>query len=288
MIDRPGALRIRDVRRRFEDAAADFDSVDFLHRAAADGMFERMLPIQFDTKRIIDLCCATGQMSRKLAAQYRRSRVLSVDLSGNMLRKAKSARSRWSGIREIQADANALPFAVGSADLVFANLLLPWIDDVPRFFGEIARVLQKGGLFVFSTLGPDSLIELRQAWQDIDSLQHVNSFIDMHDLGDALLHSNLHGPVLDVDKLTVNYTDTASLIRDLSLAGARNSLRERRRSLTPKGDFRALNRNLQQHFTDGKLSLQLEIVYGHAWGAGAPQPPGEYRLDVAQVSRRRR
>lgn len=287
MNDRPGALRRRDVQRRFDRAAAHFESADFVHRAAADGLFERMLPIQFESARIIDLGCATGQASRALAKRHRRSKIISVDISGGMLKKAGSAHTRWSRISEVQADANALPFASGGTDLVFANLLLPWIDDVPVFLDEIARVLRQGGLFVFSTLGPDSLIELRRAWQNIDSLPHVNQFIDMHDLGDALLHCRLHDPVLDVDKLTVNYRDIASLIRDLSHVGARNSLRNRRRSLTAKGDLAALRQGLEAQFREATLPLQLEIVYGHAWGSGPPLPPGEYRLDATRVTRRR-
>lgn len=288
MSENPGALNRQDVQRRFERAARHFDDADFLHRATAEGMLERMLPMRLQATRIIDLGSATGNASRRLAKLYRPGRVVSLDLSAAMLAKARSARGWLAKISEVQADATALPFADGSADLVFANLLLPWIDDVPAFFCEVARVLQKDGLFVFSTLGPDSLLSLRQAWQTIDRAEHVNRFADMHDVGDALLQGRLRDPVLDVDNMSLHYSDVDALFRDLTNAGARNSLIGRRRTLTPKQDLAALKRHLRQQMQDDALAMRLELIFGHAWGSGPATAAGEYRLDPAEITRRRR
>jgi malonyl-CoA O-methyltransferase len=283
-----GALNRDHVRRRFERTASSFGNADFVHRHAAAELFERLSPVVLEARRILDLGSAAGAASRMLARTHKRSRVLSVDLSLGMLRKAKSSRSRFARISELQADAARLPLAAGCIDLVFANMLLPWSDDNPGLFREIGRVLRKEGLFAFSALGPSSLRELREAWRAVDDDEHVNRFLDMHDLGDQLVRAGLRDPVLDVDRLNVAWRSSADLFRDLTAAGARNSLERRRRTLTGKRRFAAMRERLERALAGGSMPLGLELVFGHAWGGGAPLPAGEYRLDVGDIGRRRR
>lgn len=285
---RPGALNARHVRRRFDRVATTFGGADFVHRRAAEGMLERMAPMQADPRLILDAGSASGAASRTLAARFRRSRVISLDSSLAMLRQAKRLRSRFGRLREVQGDARQLPFRTGSIDLVFANMLLPWIDDGPAFFQDVARILRVGGLFVFSALGPDSLREIRDAWRAADGGEHVNMFPDMHDVGDGLGQSGLLEPVLDVDYLTVTYDNLTSLFADLTAAGARNCLSGRRKTLTGRRLFETLRHSLEERIRDGRLSLPLELVFGHAWGGGPRAAPGEYAFDVAAIGRRRR
>lgn len=281
-----GTLRRKDVRRSFDRAAETFDSTDFVHRHVADGLLERLQPMRLEAKTVLDLGSATGQRSRQLASTFRRARVVSVDISAMMLGVGRANRGRFSRVREVQADALQLPFADRSVDLVFANLLLPWIDDIPRCFGEISRVLRREGLFLFSTLGPDSLAELRSAWRTVDGYQHVNAFGDMHDIGDALVRARLLDPVLDVDYLNVSYQEPEKLFADLTVVGARNALRLRPPGLTGRGKFAAFRERLWDAAGDGGLELKLEIVFGHCWGSGTQQKPGEYRVDVGRIGRR--
>lgn len=276
----------RSLRRRFDRAAAHFDDADFVHRHAAAGLLERLAPMQVAPARILDIGAATGNASRELARRYRKSRILSIDLSLAMLSRARSRRSRLARIREIQAEAMRLPLADGCVDLVFANLYLPWSGDPPRFFGEVRRVLRKEGLFAFATLGPDSLRELREAWEAAGGGAHVNPFADMHDVGDAILRAGLADPVLDVDRLSVTWPDSRALFRDLTAAGARNSLARRRETLTGKQRFAVMREHLEARLAAAPISF--EIVFGHAWGTGPAPPAGEYRLDVADIGRRLR
>jgi len=279
-----GALKLSDVRRRFDRAATDFDAADFVHRACREGLIERLLPVKIEPARILDLGAATGSGSRQLAKAYRKSRVVSYDVSGSMLRIAKQKKSFLSKVTEVQGDALGLPFRAGCFDLVFANLLLPWISDLPACFTEVARVLKKGGVFAFSAIGPDSLANMRSAWSDED--HHVNRFPDMHDIGDALVNAGLSDPVLDVDYLTVTYRNYDDLYRDLTASGARNCLVHRRQSLTGKGRFREMESALAASFEAGELPLRLELVYGHAWGTGPRPRPGEYLLSPASIGKR--
>lgn len=286
MSSKPGTLKLRDVQRRFDRAATSFDDVDFVHRATSNGLIDRLEPMTIEVKRILDLGGATGSASRELRSRFKRSCIIVLDASREMLSAAERKRSWFSRVSMLQANAMALPLQTGCVDLVFSNLLLPWIDDLQAVFTEVGRVLKKGGLFAFSALGPDSLSALRDAWSFVDSNPHVNLFADMHDLGDGLVRAGLRDPVLDTDFLNVSYRDTKSLFRDLTLLGARNSLAGRARALTGKRRFREMESRLRERFHDGLLELGLELVYGHAWGGGPPQPSGEYRFDAAEIGRR--
>ncbi|MEX0976500.1 MAG: methyltransferase domain-containing protein [Woeseia sp.] len=242
--------------------------------------------MQIEVKRVLDAGAAHGHASRVLRRRFRGSHVTSLDLSFGMLQAARRARSRFARISELQADAMALPIRSDSIDLVFANLLLPWIDDPGSFLAGVARVLRKDGLFVFSALGPDSLAELRDAWRTIDDAEHVHPFMDMHNVGDALMQAGLREPVVDVEHLTVTYGSVQSLFSDLTDAGARNCLRGRARGLTGRGRFEAVQKSLEARFDNGQLAVSLELVFGHAWGGGPPGPPGEFLLAPESIGRR--
>jgi len=206
-----------------------------------------------------------------------------------MLSKSRRKRSRFSFSRSsyVQANASSLPFKDQSIDFVFSNLLLPFVDKPELVFEEVARVLQKGGVFTFATLGPDSLLEISRAWSRVDNHAHVNRFLDMHDIGDALLRSGLRDPVLDVDHLSVQYHDAARLFADLTSVGARNTLQQRSRSLVGKRRFNKMVGALAGNPGDSTIKLDLELVYGHCWGGGARMDPANYAVDASRIPRRR-
>lgn len=282
------ALVFRDVQRRFDRSASRFDDADFIHRVTFDALLQRLAPVTIQPRNILDLGCAAGAGTKQLVRRFSGSRVVSLDASLAMLRRVRQRRSLFTKPSTLQADASRIPIKDGGVDLVFANMLLPWIDDLPACLLEIARVLRKDGLFAFATFGPDSLSEIREAWHSIDEDWHVNAYPDMHDIGDAIVRAGLRDPVLDVDYLTVTYGDTAALYRDLTNAGARNSLNGRRQTLTGKKRFKAMDDLLAARMANDVLSLRLELVYGHAWGGGPRSPDGEFRFDPALISRRRR
>ncbi len=280
-------LNISDVRRRFDHAAHRFDAVDFVHSATRDGLLARLEPMTIEARTILDLGSATGSGSRLLARRFRRARIVAVDLSRNMLEATRRKRSRFTRRLSVQANAEELPFADQSIDVIFANLLLPWVSDPVLLFAEVSRVLRKDGLFLFSTLGPDSLGEIRDAWACVDTREHANRFFDMHDIGDAAIRAGLRDPVLDVDRLSVTYNDAEALFRDLTDMGARNCLQNRERSLGGAGRFRAMKAALDDQRKGGLLTLDLELVYGHCWGSGPQSTDGEYRINAERISHRR-
>lgn len=282
-------LKLRDVRRRADNAAAKFDAADFVHAVTREGLFERLQPLLLEPARIIDLGSATGSATAGLRKRFRGAQLVSLDLSRYMLQQAQRKRAWLSLSRPtfVQADAKRMPFQAQSVDLVFCNLMLPYVDRPERVFEEVARVLKQGGVFAFATLGPDSLQELRDGWGGVDSDVRVNHFPDMHDIGDALVRSGLRDPVLDVDRLSVEYESPARIFNDLSDVGARNTLEQRRRPLTGKQRFARMQEALTANAADGKIRLNLELVYGHCWGGGPRKDPANYTIEASRIPRRR-
>jgi malonyl-CoA O-methyltransferase len=277
----------RDIRRRFDRAAPRFDTADFVHAVTRDGLLQRLEPLLVEARTILDLGAATGATGRLLRQRFRRAHVVSLDFSRPMLDEARARRSRWSKSSFVLADAEQLPFADGAFDLVVANQLLPWLPEPGRMFGEVARVLRKGGVFAFATLGPDSLQQLSRAWSGIDAAAHVNPFADMHDIGDSLVRAGLADPVLDVDRLAIGYECADKLFTDLTHVGARNALAARPRGLLGRRRFRAMKDALLASGDEESIVLDLELVYGHCWGSGAQNDPGQFLIDANRIPLRR-
>ncbi len=275
------------MRRRFERAAASFDDADFVHAVTREGLLARLQPLVVEASTVVDLGSATCSTSQALSKRFGRAHIISVDLAHNMLQRGRKKRAWFSRSSFVQATAAALPFSAQSIDVVFANLLLPWVDDPNQVFSEIARILRKGGVFAFATLGPDSLLEIRRAWSQVDNNAHVNHFLDMHDLGDGLVNAGFADPVLDVDRLSISYDNTEKLFADLTAVGGRNALRQRNHALVGKQHFRQMTEELQRSGTDGKITLDLELVFGHCWGAGPRMDATNYRIDANTIPRRK-
>lgn len=282
------ALNLQHVRRRFDRAADGFDDIDFVHATTRDGLFERLQPVTVEATTVLDLGAATGSATRRLARRFRGARIISVDLSHRMLEVARGKRRWFARQSLLQAQAAALPLADGSIDVVYSNMMLPWVDNPGTVFGEVARVLRPGGLFAFSTLGPDSLLVLRHAWQAADRGEHVFQFPDMHDVGDALVGASLADPVLDVDRLSVSYASPAAIFEELTAAGARNSLANRTRTMVGKQRFAHMTESLSARSRDGRITVELELVYGHCWGTGGRPRDGEFRVAAEGIPLRRR
>jgi len=281
------SLNTRDIRRRFDRAARGFDNADFVHGVTRDGLFARLEPVVIDARVVVDLGCATGSATARLAKRFRGAKIIAVDLSQQMLERCRAKQGWFSKTSVVQASGTAMPFKEQSVDIIFANLLLPWVSDTAEIAAEVSRVLRKDGLFVFATLGPDSLLELRDAWVGDANHAHVNRFIDMHDVGDAMVRSGLRDPVLDVDRLSVTYESAQDLFRDLTATGGRNALSMRSRSLTGKQRFAAMCERLEKTDLGDPLKLDLELVYGHCWGGGPRLSSGDVRIDASAIPVRR-
>lgn len=281
------------VRSSFDRAAASYDRVAVLQREVGARLLERLDYIRLQPTTVVDVGAGTGHLSKALAQRYTGAQIIALDLAPNMLRSARRHAGMLARLRGKQrfvcGDAERLPLANHSADLVFSNVTLQWCNDLDAVFGEFRRVLKPGGLLLFSTFGPDTLKELREAWARADAAQHVSAFIDMHDVGDALQRAAFADPVMDAERLTLTYADTHQLMRELKSLGAHNAAAGRARGLTGKGRLRTMTDAYEARRRDGVLPATFEVVYGLAWapsGAVNLREDGVVKIAVDSLRRR--
>jgi malonyl-CoA O-methyltransferase len=201
-----------------------------------------------------------------LQKTYPRARIYAIDIAYEMLRQARARFRLLSKKRLLAADMERLPFASRSFDLVFSSLAMPWSNDAGATLREFARVSRPGALLMFSSFGPGTLHELADSWEALDSYPHVHRFVDMHDVGDAMLAAGFTQPVVDAETIRVEYRAFRSLLDDLRNIGASNADVGRRRGLTTAAQLSRLEARYRKHgFEDGKYVASYEVVYGHAW-----------------------
>jgi malonyl-CoA O-methyltransferase len=284
-------LDSRAVRRSFDAASTDYDAAAVLQREVRSRLLERLDFVKVDPTVIVDLGAGTGHASRALKDRYPRAQVIALDIAQGMLVEAKRRVGWLRRFERVCADAGRLPLKDRTVDLVVSNLMLQWCDPPDAVLAEVKRILKPGGLFTFTSLGPDTLRELRLAWSKVDDHPHVHRFIDMHDLGDALVRAGLAEPVLDVENFTLTYQDARALMRELKMIGARNAAQERSPGLTGRGALRTLVSAYEQFRRDGVLPATYEVVYGQAWGRlnepHASPRGAEVRIPVDSLRTRR-
>ena len=277
------ALEPGRVRRAFDRAAGTYDSAAVLHAKVREELLQRLQLVTLVPQVVLDAGAGTGHASRALKRLYPKAQVVALDSSLQMLKVAAKQQSWLRPFERICADAELLPLRDGSVDLILSNLMLQWCNP-DAVFAEFRRLLKPSGLLSFSSLGPDTLRELRSAWGQIDAHSHVNQFIDMHDLGDALVRSGFAAPVLDVERFTLQYLDVRKVAADLKATGAHNSTAGRARGLTSPRKFAAMQAAYEQFRQDGRLPATYEVVFAHAWAPAHaarrdPQEPASVSLE---------
>jgi malonyl-CoA O-methyltransferase len=281
----------RRLRRIFDRRAATFDDVAFLPREIAQRMRERLDYIKISPASVLDAGCGAGEDLPALRERFPEAPVFGTDLSHAMLSRAldhDGGDTSWRrflpasigralgtrGPRFAQADFSALPFAAGAFEFVWSNLALHWHSRPDLVFPEWQRVLKVSGLLMFSTLGPDTLKELRGAYAQVEAAHglgaraHVIDFVDMHDLGDMLVESGFEIPVMDQETLTITYRSPESLLADVRRWGAYPFVRADAAPQAARRLHRALLAALEaRRSPDGTIALTFEVIYGHAWKA---------------------
>jgi malonyl-CoA O-methyltransferase len=284
------ALDVGRVRRAFDRASPAYDKSAVLQARVRAELLERLSLFRLQPHVALDLGAGTGQAAQALKHAYRGARIIALDLSPGMLREARRASGIFRKFARVCADAVRLPLATSSVDLIFSSLMLPWCSDLQHAFTEARRVLKPGGLFAFSTLGPDTLKELRAAWAAADGHSHINRFLDLHDVGDALMQAGFAEPVLDVERLELTYRDIFALLRDLKASGSQNATRARPRALMGRARLHKMRAAYEAFRRGERLPASFEILYATAWGtADAPHAAlieGEARIPVSAIRRR--
>ena len=283
----PFALDKRLARRSFDRAAATYDAAAVLQNEICRRMLARLDYIKLEPAVVLDAGSGTGNAVAGLMSRWPRARVIALDLALEMARRARARRPWWkralhgARLAAVCGDIERLPLASGRAGMVWSNLALQWIAEPRQACAELYRVLAPGGLLMFSSFGPDTLKELRVAFEGVDAHTHVHRFMDMHDVGDRLIESGFSDPVMDMEAVTLTYENARALMRDLKAIGARNMTFGRRGGLAGKKRFSRMERNYEAFRRDGRLPATFEVVYGHAWKpAPRVSPTGHPVIDI--------
>ncbi len=277
-----------DVRRSFSRAAASYDDAAFLQREVCDRLFERLQYIKLNPVNALDMGAGTGYSTEKLRATYPQAHTIALDCAQGMLEFARQklnppapslsfAQRLLATVRPVASasprttfvcgDAENLPLAAESVDLIVSSLTIQWCDPL-AVAKEAYRVLKPNGCFMFTTFGPDTLKELRSAFKAVDDKPHVNQFLDMHDVGDQLLNAGFTDPVMDQEIITLTYTTLKPLLRELKAIGAHNMMPGRAQGLLSKSAWTTLQTTYEafrRADLDAKLPATYEVVYGQAW-----------------------
>lgn len=275
----------RHVRRAFARAAPGYDAAARLQHEIETRLLESLEFHATAPAVVADIGCGPGRASVALQKHWPKAMVVALDLALPMLRETRR-RAGWRPFARVPqpvcADVRALPFAEGSVDVVFSNLCVQWVDDLPALFAGLRRILRPGGLLLVSTFGPDTLQELREAFAAADAAPHVSPFATIAQFGDALMHAGFRDPVLDRDTLVTHYPELPALMRELRAIGATNALATRRHTLTGRARFAAASAAYETLRTPAGLPASWEVITAMAWSPQPGAPIREAGMDVAR------
>lgn len=276
-----GIFDTAQVRRSFGRAAASYDAHAILQQEVQSRLQERLDDADLAPSRIVDLGSGTGHGTAALRKRYPQAQTIALDLALPMLRAAKKNRGWLRPFARVCGDVEALPLVESSVDLLHSNLCLQWSGNLEAAFENFRRVMRPKGLLLFSTFAPQTLNELRAAFAEVDGDAHVSGFLDIQQIGDALLAAGFRDPVLERDVFTLTYPDVRSLMRELRAIGATNADRGRSRALTGKRHLQRVIDAYEPFRQDGLLPATYEVVYAQAWAPEAGQPIRSGSQDIA-------
>lgn len=247
----------KKVAQSFSRAAVTYDSAAQLQRDIGAQLFAGLsdnLPAQ---SLVLDLGSGTGFFTQQLAAKYRQSRIVGLDIAQGMLHYAAEQRSEISWLC---ADAELLPFADNSVDIIFSSLAIQWCNNLPQLFSELTRVLKLGGCVHIATLGPHTLHELKSAWQKVDDYVHVNRFQSMQAVVEAI-SSQLIVDNVRQENRTLYYERLVDLTRELKALGAHNINSGKPEGLTGRSRLLAFKNAYELLRTPKGLSATYDVIY---------------------------
>lgn len=298
-MSQPNPLRLNSRHVALQFARRNpLDPAQFLYGEIAQRMLQRLSYIRISPNTVLDAGCGNAHALEPLRAQYPDVNYIGLDFCEPILETARnrfaSKPGFWQKLRNRPtppatfrlADMAETGLEAESIDLIWSNMALHWHPEPHRVIAEWRRILRPGMLTMFSSLGPGSLVELRNAIQNADLGTATPQFVDMHDFGDLLLENGFTDPVMDQEVITLTYRSAEKLLQDMRILGGNPSI-DRHAGLTGRGWQQRLIQSLeQQRHVDGTLHLTIEVAYGHAWRTAAHRTAtGETRISISSIGR---
>jgi len=247
------------LRQSFSAASTTYDGVAGLQRTVG-----RSLLAAIDTAKlsgtVLDIGCGTGFLTGGLLALSSGLSVIALDIALPMLQTAQRKLPTNANVHYVCADADALPLARHSVDHVFSNLALQWCSRPATVFNEIRRVLKPGGQLLYSTFGPQTLQELKAAWEQVDSYSHVNEFYRPEELRCFLRQAGFIDISIDSKNYLPCYESVPALMRELKDIGAHNVLAGRNRHVTTKTAMHNMIAAYQQACAGSAITATFDVI----------------------------
>jgi len=255
---------IREISHVFNRSASIYERKAVAAGEIGQRLFERLDYLTIEPNYILDLGCGTGVFSKKLKKRYPKAVIYSLDLSKKMLLEVKNKQKWKKKWPLICADMHQLPFVDGLFDLIFSNQVLHWSHSLSVVIAELNRVMNSNGCLMFSTLGPDTFQEL--AYATAEPVIINARLLDMHDIGDCLIHAKFLDPVMDMEMLTVHHEYLIHLLKSMQIEGIRNAQKSTQKGLIGRQSWLKFMRNMKKTCTKSdKFPLTYEVLYGHAF-----------------------
>ncbi len=276
-----GGPQRREVQRVFDQVAGRYDRHAALEQEIGSRLLERLEFQRRPAQRILDLGCGTGVSCAELKRSYRKAQVIGLDSSVAMLKRMLKRSGLLRRLQPVCADFTELPLADQSVDLVFSNLAFQWCSNPAALFNEIRRVLAPGGMLLFSSLGVGTFNELEAAWHSTHESSRMAPFADILELGDALMASGFQQPVMDAERISLNYPGISNLVEELEATGMAAYLSG---DIPLREATSALEAAYEPFRLNGQYPVSFEVVYGTAFGPEDGQPRKTAQGDVVTFS----
>lgn len=272
-------LDLNLTRHKFEKKTDRYNHV--IYRELDSELIRRLSSITINPKVIVDAGCGTGFLTTHLSELYPLAEVYGVDFVYYPLKSIKD-KVNSKKVNVINADITLLPIASKSVDLLVASMVLHWCEP-DLFLEECQRVLKENGVFLFTTLGFNSMPELQQSFIKVDHFPHVHAFMEIAELGDKMLKSGFMNPVVDREELVLSYKDIQEFFRDLKALAATNVHRQRFKGLMTQNKIQHMLKEYSKYKINNEWPVSLEILYGYALGGEKPNKTS-YKTNVIPVS----
>ena len=268
------------VRDDFSNAASSYDAAAIVQHEICERTLERVDMLKLQPRSILDIGTGTGRSLHGLKSRFADSLITACDFALPMLNQCHQQLDDSHAVNLVCSDAERLPYADESFNLVFSTSTFQWCTDLNQVLSECRRVLCSDGVLIFSTFGPDTLLQLRNSWAQVDDFDHVHEFIDMHHIGDLLLATQFSDPVVDMEMIDIQYSSFRQLLQDLKDTGSRGKFKytdlPRSSGLMSKQKYLRLQQAYETYRQEnGLLPASYEVIYGYARKGAFEQASGK-------------
>lgn len=254
------SLDKKRVRQSFTAAAKSYDELAALQRQVGLDLLSRF-ELNLTNKTVLDIGCGTGFLTQELMQGSFDQKMIAVDIALSMLDVTRLKLKHLDTIQYVCADAEHLPLTKNSVDMIVSNLALQWCQNLTKVFGGFKNVLKQQGQLVFSTFGPATLKELKQAWSEVDDHKHVNEFYTVDELSVFLQNAGFDNIQIETKQYQSNYQAVIELMRELKGIGARNVLTGRNKKTTSKNQMKKMITAYEKHRINGFIPATNEIIF---------------------------